>query len=128
MEIIWWIFSFLLKVMVGFFEEDKFQIFHLFKLIDMVDVWGKYLIQTRESYLNSKRFKRSLNLDRTRIFWLVKILDLKFKPPIIIHILWLNFWVGYSSWNLFLGSMNLALKLYDLLVQDLSGKIIINYF
>ena len=44
-----------------FFEEDKFQIFHLFKLIDMVDVWGKYLIQTRESYLNSKRFKRSLN-------------------------------------------------------------------
>ena len=30
-----------------FFEEDKFQIFHLFKLIDMVDVWGKYLIQTR---------------------------------------------------------------------------------
>jgi hypothetical protein len=28
----------------------------------------------------------------------------------------------------FLGSMNLALKLYDLLVQNLSGKIIINYF
>ena len=31
-------FFFLFKSHGRFFEEDKFQIFHLFKLIDMVDV------------------------------------------------------------------------------------------
>ena len=35
-------FSFLIKSGSRFFEERKFEIFHWFKLINMVNVYGKY--------------------------------------------------------------------------------------
>ena len=38
-------FSFLIKKVHGFCEERKFEIFHWFKLINMDNVYGKYLFK-----------------------------------------------------------------------------------